>query len=92
MTGQQEVTFKVGRRSVDGIVRVSTHPPQLVQLSVSYKGERAASVVLTKAQVRELVDILIQFEGRLAEEQSHTEVWNSDDRRGSTVISEPLTA
>lgn len=92
MTMQKEVEFKVGRRSVDGLVRVSAHPPQLVQLSVSYKGERATSVVLTRAQVRALRESLAQFEASLTEEQPAAEVWNADDRRHGTLLHEQFTA
>jgi hypothetical protein len=92
MTKPREVELKVGRRSVDGVVRISPHPPQLVQLSVSYKGERAASVVLTRAQVRAVREALAEFESNMADDHVTPERWNSDDRRRGTVFQEKLTA
>jgi hypothetical protein len=92
MSNQREVELKVGRRAIDGLVRISAHPPQLVQLSVSYKGERAASVVLTRAQVKALREYLAEFEADLPEEVKSPEVWNADDRRRSTLLPEKLTA
>ena len=64
MNKQREIEFKVGRRSTDGIVKLSLYPPALVQLSVSYKCERSASVVLTREQIQVFREALTQFEKR----------------------------
>ena len=58
MTRAKEITFKVGRETQRGDVRLSSHLPQGLTLSVSYKGERAATVVLTDEQVRQLQQAL----------------------------------
>ena len=58
MGDTRDIELKVGRRSADGIVRLSAYPPQLVQLSVGYKGQQSASVLLTQEQIRELRDAL----------------------------------
>ncbi len=54
MLDKNEVMLRVGRESQRGCVRLSTYDPQLLTISVSYKGERAATVVLTPAQVQQL--------------------------------------
>jgi hypothetical protein len=58
MGEKRDVELKVGRRSADGIVRLSAYPPQLVQLSVGYRGQQSASVLLTQEQIRALRDAL----------------------------------
>ena len=80
MTGR-EIEFKVGRRSVDGIVRLSTHPPRLVQLTVSYKGERASSVVLTRSQILALRQALAEFELAMGPDEGQSEDWDQHERR-----------
>ncbi len=81
MSKLREVEFKVGRRSTDGIVRLSLYPPELVQLSVSYKGERSASVVLTREQVQGLREALAQFENEISASNETTETWDKRERR-----------
>ena len=81
MSKPREVEFKVGRRSTDGIVRLSLYPPELVQLSVSYKGERSASVVLTREQVQGLREALAQFENEISASNETTETWDKRERR-----------
>jgi len=76
-----EIEFKVGRRSVDGVVKLSTYQPELLQLSVSYKGERSSSVVLTRAQVQMLRQALAEYELAMGSEQGHKEVWDHSERR-----------
>lgn len=81
MTLSREIELKVGRRSTDGIVRLSPHPPALLQLSVSYKGERSASVVLTREQIRTLREALAEFENEIPETSGITELWDERERR-----------
>ena len=54
MVRGEEIRLRVGRGTQCGDVRLSTYLPELLTLSVSYKGERAATVVLTAAQARQL--------------------------------------
>lgn len=81
MNKQRETELKVGRRSTDGIVKLSLYPPALLQLSVSYKGERSASVVLTREQVRTLREALTQFENEIRATSEVTETWDERERR-----------
>ena len=81
MTLPREIELKVGRRSTDGIVRLSPHPPALLQLSVSYKGERSASVVLTREQIQTLREALAEFETEIPETSGITELWDQRERR-----------
>jgi len=80
MPKTREVEFKVGRRATDGMVRLSAHPPQLLQLSVSYKGERSASVLLTQEQIQALRAALDEFV-EAAAPQTETETWDQTERR-----------
>jgi hypothetical protein len=54
MIGDKDIQLKVGRDTQRGTVRLSAFLPQLLTLSVSYKGECAATVVLTDEQVQQL--------------------------------------
>lgn len=85
----KEVELKVGRRSDDGIVRLSAYPPHLVQLSVAYKGERSASVILTQEQIRALRDALADFVAEGLPEPETTTTWDQTERRSEdTLLSE----
>ena len=77
----KEIEFKVGRRTVDGVVRLSTYQPELLQLSVSYKGERSSSVVLTRAQVQALRQALAEYELAMGSEEGQKEDWDQHERR-----------
>ncbi|MCA1577013.1 MAG: hypothetical protein LC794_06570 [Acidobacteria bacterium] len=81
MAKSREVELKVGRRATDGMVRLSAHPPQLVQLSVSYKGERSASVLLTQEQVQALRAALDDFVEAAAPQTETAETWDQTERR-----------
>jgi len=81
MSTEKDIEFNVGRRSIDGTIRLSAHPPQLVQLSVSHKGERASSVVLTRDQVRTLLDALAVLEQSMENASDTSEEWDSIERR-----------
>jgi hypothetical protein len=83
MSRGKEIELKVGRRSIDGIIRLTNYAPQLVQLSVSYKGERSSSVVLTREQIRVLRDVLGEFEEAMAAEANAFEGWDQKERRNS---------
>jgi hypothetical protein len=86
----REVELKVGRRSADGVVRLSAYPPQLVQLNVSYKGERSASVLLTQEQIRALRDALADFVAEEVPQPETTTTWDQTERRSEgTLLSEP---
>lgn len=82
----REIEFHVGRRSNDGIVKLSPYPPELLQLSVSYKGERSASVVLTRQQVKALLQALTEFEGDIKVSGKTTETWDNRERRSNQPI------
>ena len=86
----REVELKVGRRSTDGAVKLSAYPPHLVQLSVSYKGERSASVLLTQEQIRDLRDALAEYvEEEVAPQPETTTTWDQTERRSEeTLLSE----
>jgi len=77
----RDVELKVGRRSADGIVRLSAYPPQLVQLSVGYRGQQSASVLLTQEQIRELRDALGNYIEATALDHEINETWDHTERR-----------
>lgn len=54
MAKVKEIRLKVGRGTQRGDVSLSSYLPETVSLRVSYKGERAATVVLTGEQVEQL--------------------------------------
>ena len=76
----RDIEFRVGRRSVDGTIRLSALAPQLLQLTVSYKGERSSSVVLTRSQVQAFRQALGDYELAMAEEDQ-SETWDKNERR-----------
>ena len=78
----RDIEFKVGRRAVDGTIRLATHPPQLLQMTVSYKGERSSSVMLTHSQIHALRQALGEYELAMAEE-GQSETWDKNERRMS---------
>ena len=69
MAKRKEISIKVGRGTQRGDVVLSALLPETVSLSVSYKGGRAATVVLTGEQVeqlrRALNEMALQGETRL---------------------------
>ena len=65
MTREKELKVGVGRQKT-GRVRLSAQVPRGLMLSVAYKGERAASVLLTPEQVRELRAALDEIEPAVA--------------------------
>jgi hypothetical protein len=87
MTIGRDIEFKVGRRSFDGTIRLSPHPPQLLQLSVSYKGERSSSVMLTRDQIQTLQQALANFEQALSGPNGDAEIWDHNERRANTYWS-----
>jgi hypothetical protein len=54
MAKGKEINIKVGRGTQRGDIHLSALLPETVSLSVSYKGERAATVTLTGEQVEQL--------------------------------------
>jgi hypothetical protein len=81
MVKSTNVEIRVGRRTTDGIVKLSPYPPELLQLSVSYKGERSASVVLTREQVQVLRQFLTEFEDEMQPPRETSETWDNRERR-----------
>jgi hypothetical protein len=81
----KEIELRVGRRRVDGTVRLSAYQPELLQLSVNYKGEykgeRSSSVVLTRAQVQALRQELAEYELARATDEGQSEEWDHQERR-----------
>lgn len=86
MAKTRELELKVGRRSTDGIVRLSAYPPHLLQLSVSYKGERSASVLLTQEQIKALTAALSDFVEEIAPQAETSETWDKTDRRSDDPL------
>lgn len=82
----KEIELRVGRRSTDGIVKLSPYPPELLQLSVSYRGERSASVVLTRDQVIALKLALAEFENEIQSPRETSETWDNQERRSEESI------
>ena len=76
----RDIEFRVGRRSVDGTIRLSELAPQLLQLTVSYKGERSSSVVLTRSQIQAFRQALGEYELAMPEEDQ-SETWDKNERR-----------
>lgn len=89
MDTSRDIELKVGRRSSDGIVRISPYPPALLQLSVSYKGERSASVVLTREQVLTLREALTEFEKEMSPPNGVSEPWDNSERRSEEPLLTP---
>ena len=81
----REVEFRVGRRSQDGAVRLSTYIPHLLTLSVSRRSERASTVVLTREQVSRLLQALAELEPLIESQERPAErpveAWVGVDRR-----------
>ena len=83
----RDIELKVGRRSADGIVRLSAYPPQLVQLTVAYRGQQSASVLLTQEQIKALRDALGNYlEPATPPDREKSETWDHTERRSE----EPL--
>ena len=81
MAKSREIEFQVGRRSNDGVVKLSPYPPELLQLSVSYRGERSASVLLTRQQIQALKQALAEFENEIQPSSETSETWDNQERR-----------
>ena len=82
MTLKPDLELKVGRRESDGEILLSPLTPHALQLTVSYKGDRASSVVLTLLQVQTLRQALAEFELHMEQDDSKPESWNKVERRG----------
>jgi hypothetical protein len=54
MARDKEINLKVGKGRQRGHVSLSALLPEALTLSVSYKGERAATVMLTSEQLQQL--------------------------------------
>ncbi len=81
MTLKTDVELRVGRRESDGEIKLASLTPQVLQLSVSYKGDRASSVVLTLTQVQALKQALAAFELQMETDNLTSEKWNRVERR-----------
>ena len=81
MSDSKEKELKVGRRSQDGTIRLSTYLPHLLTLSVTYKSDRAASVMLTREQVQQLRQMLTELEASMDSEEAAKEPWDGNERR-----------
>ena len=87
MGDTRDIELKVGRRSADGIVRLSAYPPQLVQLTVTYRAQQSASVLLTPEQIRELRDALGNFvEPANPPGRESNETWDHTERRSEESL------
>lgn len=67
MARDQEFNLKVGKGRQRGHVSLSALLPEALTLSVSYKGERAATVMLTSEQVQQLRQALAEFAAQVGE-------------------------
>ena len=76
-----DLELKVGRRQADGTIKLSPLGHELVQISVSYKGERSSSVVLTRSQVATLRQALAEYELSLKTSEQEPDGWNRTERR-----------
>jgi hypothetical protein len=81
MTLKPDIEFRVGRRMPDGEIKLSALTPQILQLTVSHKGERASSVVLTRTQVQTLRLALAEFELSMETDDRRPEKWDGNERR-----------
>ena len=86
MGEKRDVELKVGRRSADGIVRLSAYPPQLVQLTVAYRGQQSASVLLTQEQIRELQVALGNYIEATTPERATQQTWDHTERRSEESV------
>jgi hypothetical protein len=77
---RREMELKVGRRTQDGTVSLSTLIPQMLTLRVTYGAERSSAVQLTLEQVGELRRALAEIERSIVREQS-SEQWDGRERR-----------
>jgi hypothetical protein len=66
MARTKEINLNVGKGTHKGSVRLSALLPEVLTLSVSYKGERAATVTLTGEQVRQLRRALDKIASQVA--------------------------
>jgi len=86
MGDTRDIELKVGRRSADGIVRLSAYPPQLVQLTVTYRGQQSASVLLTQEQIRELRDALSNYVEEAPPKRETNQTWDHTERRSEESL------
>jgi hypothetical protein len=80
------VEIATGRRRMDGHVRLSPFTPDLLALTIEANGERAPTLLLTRAQARELqlaLTRLIPLLAEQAEEVNTNEVWAGSERRNT---------
>ena len=82
----RDIELKVGRRTADGIVRLSAYPPQLVQLTVAYRGQQSASVLLTQEQIRELQVALGNYIEATTAERATQQTWDHTERRSEESL------
>ncbi|MGI9107403.1 MAG: hypothetical protein ACR2G4_14280 [Pyrinomonadaceae bacterium] len=71
MSEQREVELEVGRETQRGLITLSSWLPELLTLGVSYQGERAASVTLTREQVMQLQQALAEIGSSMEERESN---------------------
>jgi hypothetical protein len=73
MEREKEITLRVGKDTQRGDMRLSAHTPHALSVSVSYKGDRAATVLLTREQVRQLRAALAELEPLLEAHEGQDE-------------------
>jgi hypothetical protein len=86
--GQAErgVEISTGRRRTDGHLRLAPFTPDLLALTIEEYGERAPTLLLTRAQARELQLALTRLIPLLAEQPEDlktTEGWTGSERRNT---------
>lgn len=80
------VEIVTGRRQTDGHVRLSLFTRDLLALMVEAHGERAPTLLLTRAQARALQRALTQLIPEMAEpptDANGAEPWTGNERRNS---------
>ncbi|HYY41481.1 MAG TPA: hypothetical protein VE775_02040 [Pyrinomonadaceae bacterium] len=78
------VEIATGRRQTDGQVRLAPFTPELLALTVEAHGERAPTLLLTRAQARELQLALTRLIPLLAEQTEDARpplAWAGPERR-----------
>ena len=82
----REVLIGTGRRAGDGSLRLSVFAEDLLALTVEGRGERAPTLLLTRAQIEELraaLDAFVPLIAETPEGQEQPGAWRGAERRQS---------
>lgn len=93
-----EAVIVAGRRTGDGFLRLAVFTRELLELTVEAHGERASTLLLTRAQINELQQTLTHLGAQLSvgdairgaehedaalQEHGKTEPWSGTERRNT---------